>query len=186
MRPRVAARAGRTHPANLPADVTSFVGRRRELAEVKRLLASTRLLTLTGAGGCGKSRLAVRAASEVQRGFPDGVRLVELAALTDPGLLVHAVFQGLDMRDQTSSWPMATLTSFLADKRLLLVLDNCEHLVDACAVLVDGLLQACANLRILTTSRQPLGIAGETTFRVPSLSVPESNVLPSATSWRTY
>jgi predicted ATPase len=110
--------------------------------------------------------------------FPDGVRLVELAALTDPGLLVHTVFQGLDMLDQTSSWPMATLTSFLADKRLLLVLDNCEHLVGAWAVLVDGLLQACANLRILTTSRQPLGIAGETTFRVPSLSVPNRTCCP--------
>jgi predicted ATPase len=179
----VVARAGGPQSINLPADVTSFVGRRHELAEVKRLLASTRLLTLTGAGGSGKSRLAVRSAAELSRGFPDGVRLVELAALGDPALVVHAVFRSLHLRDQTSSWPLDTLSRYLADRRMLLVLDNCEHLLDACAVLVDTLLEACPDLRFLTTSRQPLGIAGETTFRVPSLGLPDADLRPSATAW---
>jgi hypothetical protein len=112
--------------------------------------ADARLLTLTGAGGSGKSRLAVRSAAELARGFPDGVQLVELAVLGDPALVVHAVFQSLDLRDQTSSWPLDTLSRHLADRRMLLVLDNCEHLLEACAVLVDTLLHAWSDLRFVT------------------------------------
>ena len=158
---------------HVPAEVTSFVGRRRELAEIKRLLATTRLLTLTGSGGVGKTRLALRTAVDVQRAFPDGVWLVELAPLQDPALVALAVFNSLQLRDQSARWPMATIADYLADKNLLLILDNCEHLLSASAVLADNLLRACPDLRILVTSRQPLGISGEVTLTVPSLSMPD-------------
>ena len=157
---------------NVPADVTSFVGRRRELAEIKRLLATTRLLTLTGPGGVGKTRLALRTAVDLQRAFPDGVWLVELAPLQDPALVAQAVFGALQLRDQSARWSMAAVADYLADKNLLLLLDNCEHLLSACAVLADNLLRACPTVRILATSRQPLGMSGEVTLTVPSLSVP--------------
>ncbi len=179
-------RAARPRASRLAPEVTSFIGRRRELTEIKRLLETTRLLTLTGAGGCGKTRLALRAAAELARLFPDGVYVVELASLGDAAVLVHAVFQALDFRDQTSAWPLTTLSDYLASKRLLLVLDNCEHLVDACAVMVDALLRACADVRILTTSRQPLGTPGETTYRVPSLTVPGPDHAPAHTEWRSF
>jgi hypothetical protein len=184
---RLGGHARRENPSpRLPAEVTSFVGRRRELAEVKRLLERTRLLTLTGAGGCGKSRLAERAAAELARAFPGGVCLVELVALDDPALLVHAALHALDLRDQTTVWPLATLTGYLAERRLLLVLDNCEHLRDACAVLVDAVLHACAEVCIVTTSCQPLGAPGEATLRVPSLSLPDPGQMPTAATWRSY
>jgi len=158
---------------NVPAELTSFVGRRRELAEIKRLLATTRLLTLTGAGGVGKTRLALRTAADVERAFPDGVWLVELAPLQDPALVAQAVFNALEFRDQSARWLMATIADYLADKNLLLVMDNCEHLLSACAVLVDNLLRACPNVHVLATSRQPLGMSGEVTLTVPSLSMPD-------------
>jgi len=158
---------------HVPAEVTSFVGRRRELAEIKRLLSTTRLLTLTGAGGVGKTRLATRTAADVQRAFSDGVWLVELAPLQDPALVALAVFNALELRDQSARWPMATIADYLADKNLLLILDNCEHLLSASAVLADNLLRSCPDLRLLVTSRQPLGISGEVTLTVPSLSMPD-------------
>lgn len=158
---------------NIPAEVTSFVGRRRELAEIKRLLSTTRLLTLTGPGGVGKTRLALRTAVDLQRAFPDGVWLVELAPLQDPALVAQAVSGALEIRDQSARWLMGTIADYLADKNTLLVLDNCEHLLSACAVLVDNLLRACPEVHILATSRQPLGISGEVTLTLPSLSVPE-------------
>ncbi|HKF77126.1 MAG TPA: LuxR C-terminal-related transcriptional regulator [Candidatus Dormibacteraeota bacterium] len=157
---------------NLPAEVSSFVGRRHELAEVKRLLAATRLLTLAGPGGVGKSRLALRAAADMVRAFDDGVRLVELAAVDDPALLANAVADGLGIRDLSPRWLVTTLSEYLAERRLLLVIDNCEHLLDACAVLADALLRASPELRVLATSRQPLGIGGELVFPVPPLTLP--------------
>ncbi len=157
---------------NIPAEVTSFVGRRRELAEIRRLLSTTRLLTLTGPGGVGKTRLALRTAVGLQRAFPDGVWLVELAPLQDPALVAQAVFGALQLHDQSARWLMATIADYLADKNPLLVLDNCEHLLSACAVLVDNLLRACPDVHVLATSRQPLGISGEVTLTLPSLSVP--------------
>ena len=158
----------------LPAELTSFVGRRRELAETRRLLASSRLLTLTGVGGVGKTRLAVRMAVEVRRTFPDGVWFVELAALHDPQLLAQAVANALDLR-QVSADPSADLASYLEPQRLLVVLDNCEHLTDACAMLVSKLLAAAPGLRILATSRHVLGIEGEQILLVPPLSVPDAD-----------
>jgi predicted ATPase len=154
---------------NVPAGITSFVGRRQELAEIKRLFSGSRLVTLTGMGGVGKTRLALRVAIDIQRAFPDGVWLAELAALDDPALVTHAMFDALDLRDQSARWLVATLAEYLAPKHALIVLDNVEHLLDACAVLADTLLRSCPELRILVTSRRPLGISGEVSFTVPPL-----------------
>lgn len=161
----------------LPAELTTFVGRRRELSEARRLLGSSRMLTLTGPGGVGKTRLALRVAAEVRRSFPDGVWFVELAALRDPHLLPHTVANTLELR-QVSPDPAADLAAYLEQKRLLLVLDNCEHLTDACAVLASKLLAAAPDLRSLATSRHVLGIEGEQILPVPPLSVPDTEVLP--------
>ncbi len=158
----------------LPAELTSFVGRRRELSETRRLLASSRMLTLTGVGGVGKTRLALRMAAEVRRTFPDGVWFVELAALHDPQLLPHTVANTLELR-QVSADPAADLAAYLEEQRLLVVLDNCEHLTDACAVLASKLLAAAPGLRILATSRHVLGVEGEQILSVPPLSVPDAD-----------
>ncbi len=157
---------------NLPAEVSSFLGRDRELGEVERLLATTRLLTLTGAPGVGKTRLALRVAALAVEEFTDGVWLVELAGLADPTLVPQAVASALGMREQPGRLLVDTLADALRPRRLLLMLDNCEHLVAACALLADGLLRACPDLVILATSREALGIAGETAWRVPSLTLP--------------
>jgi non-specific serine/threonine protein kinase len=160
------------HPSNLPAEVTSFVGRRQELREVKRLLTTTRLLTLTGSGGAGKTKLALRAAAEMSRGFPDGACLVLLDSIRDPLLVTQAVFGALGVHDLSAGLSLSTLTDYLADKRLLLVLDNCEHLLDACAVLASTLIASCPDLHVLATSRQALGVAGEVRMVVPPMSLP--------------
>ncbi len=173
-------------PGNLPADVTSFIGRRHELSEAKRLLSGARLLTLTGPGGVGKTRLALRVAGEVQRAFVDGIWLVELAELHDPALLTVTVAETLGLRDQSVRWAVPALAEYLAQRRILLVLDNCEHLVDACAELADQLLRACPDLRILATSRQPLGINGEASLVVPPLSVPDPDRAVSAAGLIQY
>jgi predicted ATPase/DNA-binding CsgD family transcriptional regulator len=167
---------------NLPADVTSFVGRRDELAEVRDLLQRARLITLTGVGGVGKTRLALRAAAEVHRAFADGVWLVELAGLREAGLVGQSVLAALGLQEQTTSWSLAALSDLIAERRLLLVLDNCEHVLDACAVLADTLLKACPDLRILTTTRQPLRIAGEYCVEVEPLATPEPGVSASLRS----
>jgi predicted ATPase/DNA-binding CsgD family transcriptional regulator len=159
----------------LPAELTSFVGRRRELAETRKLLASSRMLTLTGVGGVGKTRLALRIAAEVRRTFPDGVWFVELAALHDPQLLPHTVANTLELR-QVSADPAGDLAAYLEEKRLLVVLDNCEHLTDACAVLAGKLLAAAPDLRIIATSRHVLGVEGEQILVVPPLSTPDAEV----------
>ena len=161
-------------PGNLPVEVTTFVGRRRELAEIKRLLTTTRLLTLTGSGGAGKTRLALRAAAEMARNFSDGAWVVLLAPIDDPLLVTQAVFSALGLQDVSSRWSLSALGDYLRDKRVLLVLDNCEHLLDSAAVLAGTLLKACPELRILATSRQALGMAGEVRLRVPPLSLPEA------------
>jgi predicted ATPase/DNA-binding CsgD family transcriptional regulator len=173
------ARAAR-RPGNLPADVTSFVGRRRELSEARSLLSSSRLLTLTGVGGVGKTRLALRLAGEVARLFPDGVWLVDLASLRDEELLVSTVASALGLSDDADRSPLSQLSSYVADKRLLLVLDNCEHLVQGCALLAGKLLGAAPDLRILTTSREALAIEGEQLYTVPPLSVPDPGAPISA------
>ncbi|MGP3960674.1 ATP-binding protein [Nonomuraea sp. 3N208] len=153
-------------------DSPAFVGRRHEISEVRRILPKTRLLTLTGAGGVGKTRLARRVSEIAQQKYRDGVRLVELATIDDEDLLAPAVAAALGIRD-TGPDVVALLVERLADKRMLLVLDNCEHLLDSCARLVQRLLRDTPWLRILATSRQSLGVYGERVLCVPSLSVPE-------------
>ena len=161
---------------NLPAEVTSFVGRRHEVAGVRRMLATNRLVTLTGAGGVGKTRLAQRVGGEARRAFPDGVWFVELAELRDPGLVAVTVGEALGIREEAVGGDSAGLTAFLADRQALLILDNCEHLIDACADLAGALLPACPGLRILATSRQALRLAGEATLAVQPLSVPDPDL----------
>jgi predicted ATPase/DNA-binding CsgD family transcriptional regulator len=160
-------------PGNLPAELTSFIGRRHQIQEIKSVLTAARLVTLVGPGGVGKTRLALRTATDLRRGIPDGVWLVELAGLRDAELVTKAVMTSLGLRDESSRWPVSRLIEYVSSKRLLLVLDNCEHLLDACAVLADALLREAPSLRILATSRQPLGVAGETVVQVGPLSVPD-------------
>lgn len=157
---------------NLPLQLTSFIGREREKAEVRDLLLASRLLTLTGSGGAGKTRLALQVAAEVLEEFPDGVWFVDLATLSDPVLVAHAVAKVLNVTEQPGRPIEDTLADTLRDRHLLLLLDNCEHLVARCAYLSEALLRACPHVRILATSREALGVAGETGWRTPSLSVP--------------
>ncbi|MFI6598545.1 ATP-binding protein [Nonomuraea sp. NPDC050536] len=159
----------------LPVELTSFVGRRHEIAEVKRLLTGSRLVTLAGAGGVGKTRLALRVAADVRRAFHDGVCLVELATLNGPELLAQAVTESLGITDLSTRTPLQVLTEHLRDKQLLLVLDNCEHLLSGCALIADALVRAAPGLRILATSRQALGVAGEQTMVVPPLPLPNAD-----------
>src|SRR5215472_15259668 len=159
---------------NLPTELTSIVGRRGELAAVRQLLAASRLVTLTGPGGVGKTRLALRAAAGVRRAFRDGVWLVQLDQLRDEALVAQAVAGALGLQDRAGYIPAAALAEYLAGRQLLLVLDNCEHLVDAAAELADQLLRAAAGLRVLANSRESLTIDGETVLAVPPLPVPES------------
>ncbi|HWS81019.1 MAG TPA: AAA family ATPase [Rubrobacter sp.] len=173
-------------PNNLPLQLSSFVGREKELAEVGRLLKETRLLTLTGSGGCGKTRLALAAAGELEGMFEDGVWLVELAPLADPSLVPQAVASALGVRQQSGRPLSGSLSGYLRHKRALVVLDNCEHLIGACADLVDALLRSCPGLRILGTSREALGITGEVAWPVPSLSLPDLRRLPEVASLPRY
>jgi predicted ATPase len=171
---------------NLPRDVTSFVGRRSEVPEAKRLLSRSRLLTLTGAAGVGKTRLALRVATKLRSAFADGVWLVDLAHLDDAALLPHAVADAFDLRENPAWHAWEGLVDYLADKHLLLVLDNCEHLVTHCAILVDKLLGIAPQLRILATSRQALGVPGEQIFTVPALSVPDRSDPGSERDLKAY
>jgi predicted ATPase/class 3 adenylate cyclase len=173
-------------PNNLPVQLTSFIGREREKAEVRRLLSSTRVLTLTGSGGKGKTRLALQVAAEGLEGFPDGVWLVELAVLSDPSLVPKAVASALGVPEQQGRLLTETLVDGMRGKSVLVILDNCEHLVAACAHLTDVLLRACPNLRILATSREALGVTGETTWRVTSLSLPDPERLPPLDQFTEY
>lgn len=165
-------------PTNLPRQMTRFIGREQEMREVKRLLPKTPLLTLTGTGGTGKTRLALQVAADVLDAFPGGAWLVELASLSDPVLVPQAVASALGLREEPGRPLAQTLVDQLQSKRLLLVLDNCEHLTDACARLADTLLKACPGLTMLATSREPLGVSGEKPWRVPSLPQPDPDRLP--------
>ncbi|NDU72967.1 AfsR/SARP family transcriptional regulator [Actinomadura sp. DSM 109109] len=171
--PRIAA----VHPraardlGNLPSETTSFIGREEELAETRRLLRLSRLVTLTGVGGVGKTRLALRAARQVSASFPEGVWLADLAALTDATLLARAVAEALEIRDQSVRSAVDSLAGHVRDRRLLLVLDNCEHLVDAVAPLVQHLLRAAPGLRVLATSRERLAVPGEHVLVVSGLDL---------------
>ena len=162
-----------THPNNLPQQLTSFIGREKEIAEIKQLLAKTRLLTLTGSGGCGKTRLALQVAAEVLEAYPDGVWLVELASLSDPGLVPQTIATVFGLKEEPGKSLTQTLTDQLQSKHLLLVLDNAEHLLAICAQSADAVLRQCPRIGMLVTSREGLGMAGELTYRVPSLSMPD-------------
>jgi len=160
----------------LPRQLTSFVGRDAELTEVRELLTQNRLLTLTGAGGAGKTRLAIQLASQLSGEFGDGVWCVDLAPITDPELVPLTVARVFGLPDQPGRSTMDTLLRFVRDRQMLVVLDNCEHLLDASAALVDALLGAAAGLTLLATSREPIGVAGEVSWRVPSLSLADEAI----------
>jgi predicted ATPase/class 3 adenylate cyclase len=162
-------------PNNLAQQLNSFVGREREAAEVKAMLAANRLVTLLGMGGIGKSRLSVQLGAEVMDGFPDGVWLIELAPLSDPQLVPQAAASVLGVKEEGGRPVIDALVKFVRDRELLLILDNCEHVVHACAELAKQLLQAGPRLKVLASSRDPLQIAGEMAYHVPTLSAPDPN-----------
>jgi predicted ATPase len=171
---------------NLPAQLTSFIGREKEIAEVKRLLNEKRLVTITGPGGTGKTRLSLQVATGLLGTFPNGAWLVELAPVADPALVPQAAATALGVPEQRGRSIQDALTDFLREKDLLLILDNCEHMVDACAALADALLHACPGLKILASSRETLGVAGEVPFRLPSLSLPDTRNLPPTQALLQY
>jgi non-specific serine/threonine protein kinase len=173
-------------PNNLPLRLSSFIGRGREVTELQTLLSDDRLLTLTGPGGAGKTRMAIEVASEVVDDFRDGAWLAELASLSDSDLVAQAVAQALGVREAPGRPLIGALLEHLESREALLVLDNCEHLIDACATLADTLLRSCPKVRILATSREALGIAGERTWPVPPLSSPDSHNLPPVQDLRSY
>jgi predicted ATPase len=162
------------------------VGREREIEAVERELASTRLLTLTGAGGSGKTRLALEVARDLLEAYPDGVWLVELAPLSEEALVPKAVAEALGVSERPGEPLADTLAELLRDRHLLLVLDNCEHLVEPSARLVDKLLDSCPRLRILATSREALGVEGEVRWLVPLLSMPDPQHTPSLEKLEGY
>jgi predicted ATPase/class 3 adenylate cyclase len=169
-------------PNNLPEQLTSFIGREQELRRAKELLSQGRLLTLTGTGGCGKTRLALQIAAQELDSFPDGVWLVELAAISDPSLVVQATSDMFGLRDEPGASVLETLLGHLKSKSLLILLDNCEHLIDASAQLAEAILTRCPQVTILASSREALGIGGERVFRVPSLSLPDPKEIPTPES----
>ncbi|MEU5885173.1 LuxR C-terminal-related transcriptional regulator [Spirillospora sp. NPDC047279] len=169
-------------PGNLPAEVTTFVGRRHELLEVRAALERSRLVTLCGPGGVGKTRLALRVAADLCRAFDDGLWLAELSALHEPALLSRRVADALRLPDLSAGDPLSLLAEHLADRRLLLILDTCEHLPDECAKLAEVLLRAAPGLRVITTTREPLDVLGEHVVRIPPLPAPEPGSPGAATS----
>ncbi|MGA8124081.1 MAG: LuxR C-terminal-related transcriptional regulator [Mycobacterium sp.] len=161
---------------NLPSQLTNFVGRGPQLTEVRKLLTDSRLVTLTGAGGVGKTRLAVQVANQLADEYSDGVWYVDLAPITDPAVVPVTMARALGLPDQPGRSIMDTLLRFVRDRQLLVVLDNCEHLLDACAEMVIALLGRAPGMTLLATSREPIGVTGEATWRVPSLSVADEAV----------
>jgi non-specific serine/threonine protein kinase len=172
--------ASSSPPGYLPRPLTGLVGRGEEVRQVTAQLRLSRLVTLTGAGGVGKTRLAIEVAEAVREEYADGAWFVELAALSDTSLLAQAVASILEVQEQPGRMLLQTLVNYLKPRALLLVLDNCEHLLQACTQLSEVLLRSCAGLRVLATSRQALGISGETAYRVPSLRQPDPHALSLA------
>src|SRR5438128_5084265 len=160
---------------NLPAEATSFIGRRRELAELRKKLTSARLVSLVGPGGVGKTRLAIRIATDLGRSFAGGPWLIELAEVRDSTLVTNAVLAALDLRDQAATEPRALLLGYLQDKELLLVVDNCEHLLGAAAQLVADVIRGAPGVRVIATSREPLSVSGEHVMPVAPLELPSAD-----------
>ncbi|MBY8864037.1 protein kinase [Nocardia sp. CA2R105] len=177
--PRKATAASREYSGNLPLELTNFINRRSELSELKNRLSASRLVTLTGTGGVGKTRLALRAATGIRHGFANGVWLVELAEVSDPALLIDVVAATLGVRSESATPLLDVLIDFLGSCETLLMLDNCEQVVEAVAKLTETLLRACPELRILVTSRESLNIAGESVLRVVPLAVPDGDREPA-------
>lgn len=169
------------HPNNLPHHLTSFIGRQEEINTVRRLLSTHRLVTLTGAGGVGKTRLALQAASGMTEDFPDGIFVTELSPLINPDMLHQAVLSSLGLKAEANLLPLKILTGYYQNKTSLIILDNCEHLVESCAHFSDTLLRACPGLHILVTSREILSVSGEAVFQVPPLSIPTGEAASLAT-----
>jgi predicted ATPase/DNA-binding winged helix-turn-helix (wHTH) protein len=165
--------SGSIRPPNIPEPLTSFIGRERDLVELKQLLAVRRLITLLGIGGIGKTRLALQVAGEIADTYTDGVWLAELASINDPSLVPASVAQALGLHERTGRPLTETLCAHLKPLKLLLILDNCEHLLDACATLVEGILRGTSQVAIIATSREPLRVAGEQTYNLPTLSLPD-------------
>lgn len=168
-----------THPNNLPQQLTSFIGRELETEDLKSLLERSRLVTLTGSGGTGKTRLGLQVAANSLERFPDGVWMVELAPLTDAERVPSTVANVLGVKEETERAILEGIKDRLKAQNLLLILDNCEHLLDACAMLADTILRSCPDIKILATSREGLGISGEQRYRVPSLSLPNIDLRSS-------
>jgi predicted ATPase len=166
-------------PNNLPAELTSFVGREDDIAQLVKAVKTTRLVTLTGAAGCGKTRLALQVAAEVLPDFAHGVWLVELAALTDAGLVPQEIATVVGVREQSGTSIADAVVDYLRSRHALLVIDNCEHLLAACAGLVTTLLRSCPELSIIATSREALAIAGETSWRCRLSPSPTQGTFPS-------
>jgi predicted ATPase/DNA-binding CsgD family transcriptional regulator len=172
--------------SGLPVGVAAFIGRERERAEVSDLVAATRVVTLTGSGGCGKTRLAMEIAGDVGSQFADGARWVELQSVRDPATVAAAVAEAVGVRERPGQTLVDTLAEQLREQHLLVVIDNCEHLVAACAALVGELTSVCARLHVLATSREPLAVQGETTFGVPPLKVPDADAWTARTVRATH
>ena len=160
----------------LPMQFTSFVGRDADITQVQNLVTENRLVTLTGAGGVGKTRMAIQIAGQIANEFADGIWYVDLAPITDPDLVPITTARALGLPDQPGRSTLETLARFVADRQMLVVLDNCEHLLDACAALALTLLETCPRLTLLTTSREPIGVAGELSWRVPSLPLADKAI----------
>ena len=171
---------------SLPIYLTRFVGREHERATVTSLLLSKRLLTLVGAGGIGKTRLAFQVATELEESFPDGVFVIELASLSESQLVAQAIMTTLNIHTNQDTPPISLLISTLGEHHILLLLDNCEHVLTGCAPVVEALLQACPHLYILITSREPLAVTGEMIWRVPTLSSPHPEQIPPVEQLSSY
>ena len=173
-------------PNNLPVQLTSFVGRENEIAELKQELESHHLITLTGSGGTGKTRLSLQVAAELLEKFDHGVWFIELAPLADPDLIPQTILSSIGISEQPNKTPLEILKEYLHEKKVLIVLDNCEHLVTASAKVANTLLSAASNLKVLASSREALGVKGELSYPVPSLSLPDVKHLPSIEQLSQY
>ena len=171
---------------NLPTQLTTFIGRENEIAELKQELESHRLVTLTGSGGTGKTRLSLQVAADLLENFDHGVWFVELAPLADPELIPRTILSTIGIIEQPGKLPIELLKEYLHEKKVLILLDNCEHLIEASAKVTNTLLNAAPALKVLASSREALGVKGEVAYPVPSLSLPDVKHLPAIEQLSQY